>query len=137
MKQNNEYLFVYGTLLDEQNKFTIYLKQNSNFYSKGRLKGKLYDLGEYPGAVLDEPSDGYIYGSIVRLINLDETLKYLDDYEGFGDDEEQPNLFLREIALVETDNGLVDCWIYVYNLSVEGFWLIESGDYRTYKSTYK
>jgi len=46
MKENNNYLFVYGTLLDESNEFAIYLKQNCSYYSKGKFRGRLYDLGE-------------------------------------------------------------------------------------------
>jgi len=60
-------------------------------------------------------------------------LKYIDDYEGFGEDQEQPNLFIREMAQVETDIGRIDCWVYLYNLPVEGFRGIESGDYTVYK----
>ena len=135
MKQNNEYLFVYGTLLDEQNKLTIYLKQNSNFYSNGKFKGRLYDLGEYPGAVLNKKYGGYIYGRIVELINPLETLKYLDDYEGFGEHHDKPNLFIRKTIPVETDCGPKDCWVYLYNLPVEGFRVIKSGNYAEYRKT--
>ena len=133
MEEINSFLFVYGTLLDDSNEFAVYLKQHCNFYSKGKLSGRLYDLGEYPGAILDENTDSYIHGSIVKLIDPNETLKRLDNYEGYGDDQDQPNLFLREIALVETGNGAMNCWIYVYNFSVEGFRPIESGDYTDYK----
>ena len=133
MKKNSNYLFVYGTLLDEQNEFAIYLKQNCSYYSKGRFRSRLYDLGEYPGAIADENYPGYIYGSIFELKNTAETLKYLDDYESFGEDQEQPNLFIREMAEVETDSRRINCWVYLYNLPVEGVRVIESGNYAEYR----
>ncbi|MHB8207403.1 gamma-glutamylcyclotransferase family protein [Mucilaginibacter sp.] len=133
MIEKNNYLFVYGTLLDERNEFAIYLKQNCRFYDKGKLKGRLYDLGEYPGAIADENYPDYVYGNILELKNTAEALQYIDAYEGFGEDQEQPNLFIREIVSVEAENGQMNCWVYLYNLSVEGFRLIESGDYVGYR----
>lgn len=133
MEETGNYLFVYGTLLDEQNEFAIYLKQNSSLYGRGKFKGKLYDLGKYPGAILDETGGNYVYGSILELKNTLEVLIRLDEYEDFGEDQEQPNLFIREMTSVETDNKQIDCWIYLYNLPVDGFRLIELGDYTAYK----
>lgn len=129
MREKSNYLFVYGTLLNEQNEFAIYLKQNCKFYAHGKFKGKLYDLGEYPGAILDESGINYIYGSILELKNTMDVLKNIDNYEGFGEDEDQPNLFVREMIDIETDNGLINCWVYLYNLPVGGFRLIDSGRY--------
>ncbi len=127
---SNDYLFVYGTLLDDYNEFGRYLKHNCSFFAKGRFKGRLYDIGEYPGAVADALSPGYVYGSIYIMNNEIEILKVLDDYEGFGGDQQQPNLFVREVIEVETDKGLIYCEVYLYNLSVDGLRVIESGDYR-------
>lgn len=134
MEQTGNYLFVYGTLLDKGNEFAAYLNNNCSFYAKGKFKGRLYDIGEYPGAVADGNSPDYVYGSIVLIHNTTTVLKQLDDYEGFGDDQVQPNLFIRELMAVETDERSIDCWIYLYNLPVEGLVLIESGDYLQYKS---
>ena len=134
MTQTRNYLFVYGTLLDTGNEFAAYLNNNCSFYTKGKFKGRLYDIGEYPGAVADHDSPGYVYGSIVSIRNPTTVLNQLDDYEGFGDDQQQPDLFIRELMAIETDEGLTDCWIYLYNLPVEGLVLIESGDYLQYKS---
>lgn len=126
----NDLLFIYGTLLNEDNEFAVYLKNNSSFYAEGKINGQLYDLGEYPGAILSLNNGEYIYGSIVRLSNPEKVLAVVDDYEGYGDEQEQPNLFVRVLAEVETEKGRVTCWVYEYNLSVEGLVQIESGKYR-------
>jgi gamma-glutamylcyclotransferase (GGCT)/AIG2-like uncharacterized protein YtfP len=133
MEEKTNYLFVYGTLLDEQNEFAIYLKQNCTFYAEGKFKGRLYDLGEYPGAIVDKTSNNDILGSILELKNSDEVLKRLDDYEGFGEHQNQPNLFIRVMVSVEASNKNIKCWVYLYNLPVDGFRVIESGDYNSYK----
>lgn len=125
----NNYLFVYGTLLDDKNEFGIYLKNHCSFYAKGRFKGRLYDIGEYPGAVADEDSPGYVYGSIYIMNNEIEILKVLDDYEGVGGDQEQPNLFVREVIEVETDVKKLACWVYLYNLATDNYPQILSGKY--------
>ncbi|HEY8782324.1 MAG TPA: gamma-glutamylcyclotransferase family protein [Mucilaginibacter sp.] len=130
--ETSSYLFVYGTLLDESNPFGAFLKECCSFYKKGKFKGKLFDLGEYPGAILGDGADHFVYGSIFLMNDPVETLKMLDDYEGFGNSQPQPNEFIRELAKVETGDETLNCWAYLYNLPVEGHWHIESGDYREY-----
>jgi len=128
------YLFVYGTLLDDTNEFAIYLKNNCSLYAKGKFKGRLYDIGEYPGAIADSNYPSYVYGSIFILKDATSALKYLDDYEGFGPEQEQPNLFVRGIIEVEIAKGIVNCWCYLYNLPIDGLVLIGSGDYLRYRN---
>ena len=123
------YLFVYGTLLDKQNKFGAYLSASCSFYADGKFKGKLYDIGEYPGAVVDNKGSNYVYGKIYKVNSPKQVFKQLDYYEGFGQDEAQPNLFVRELLLVEKANEVIECWAYLYNLPVDSFRQIESGIY--------
>lgn len=125
----NNLLFIYGTLLDEDNEFAIYLKNNSTFYSEGRLRGKLYDIGEYPGAVLSESDDDYIYGTILQLDDAAKVLPVIDDYEGFGEGQQKPYLFVRVLTEAYTEDSKVSCWVYEYHLSVDGLSIIRSGRY--------
>ena len=129
MKNVCPYLFVYGTLLDKQNEFGAYLNANCTFYANGRFNGRLYDMGEYPGAIIDNKGSSYVYGKIYQLNNTKRVFKQLDHYEGFGPDEAQPNLFVRELIPIETANGVTECWVYLYNLSVDGLRMIKSGVY--------
>lgn len=122
-------LFIYGTLLDKNNEYALYLKNSSRLYSHGKLKGKLYDIVEYPGAVLSDEGDEYIYGRILELNAPGKVLPVIDDYEGFGDDQPQPNEFIRVLTKVETGLGLLNCWVYLYNLSIEELPQIKSGRY--------
>jgi gamma-glutamylcyclotransferase (GGCT)/AIG2-like uncharacterized protein YtfP len=127
----NEFLFVYGSLLDADNEFGLYLNNNSTLITTGAFRGRLFDIGEYPGAIIDNENGYSIYGSICKL-NSREAITVLDDYEGYGEDQEQPNLFIRELLMVETSEGIVNCWVYLFNLSVDCLIEITTGDYKTY-----
>jgi gamma-glutamylcyclotransferase (GGCT)/AIG2-like uncharacterized protein YtfP len=123
------FLFVYGSLLSDDNEFAIYLKNNSTFYSTGKVRGKLYDIGEYPGAILSAESSEYIHGSILKIDIPEKVLKIIDDYEGYGGEQPWPNEFIRIIAEIETEMRIINCWIYLYNLPVNGLRYIEGGRY--------
>lgn len=123
------YLFIYGTLLSSQNPFGDFLSQNSKLICQGRFKGMLYNVGEYPGAVYYPKSHSYVYGSVISLSSPDETLKIVDDYEGYGIEQPQPNEFIREVLDIETVSGSIRCWVYLFNLPTEGLTLIRSGNY--------
>ncbi|MBS1524245.1 MAG: gamma-glutamylcyclotransferase [Bacteroidetes bacterium] len=125
----NDKLFVYGTLLDRSNQYGVYLKDNSILCSKGKINGRLYDIGEYPGAVLTSEGEEYVYGLVFKLKDPEEALVVLDEYEGFGADQPQPNEFIRVLTRAETQSGLVDCWIYVYNMPYQNLPRIASGNY--------
>ncbi|HMG09260.1 MAG TPA: gamma-glutamylcyclotransferase family protein [Mucilaginibacter sp.] len=119
MEQTNPHLFVYGTLLDSNNTYGAYLQQHCTLLQPGKFKGRLYDIGEYPGAIADAGSDQYVHGSIYLMDEPEKVLEFIDDYEGFGDDQTQPNLFIRIQADIETGTSTVECWVYVYNLAIE------------------
>ncbi len=128
-------LFIYGSLLETDNLFGSYLQQYGTFYSKGKFKGKLFDVGEYPGALYNPAGTYWVYGSIVVLDNVEEALKVIDDYEGYGYDQLQPNLFIRKLLTIITGDKPVKCWVYLYNHPVNHLKQIHSGDYIAYKKT--
>jgi gamma-glutamylcyclotransferase (GGCT)/AIG2-like uncharacterized protein YtfP len=124
-------LFVYGTLLQPGNEFANHLARRCRYLQSGKIRGTLYDVGEYPGLIICNTS-AYVYGSIYEID--DEALKLIDAYEGYGEDQDIPNLYLRKLRLIETENGPVDAWVYIYNHPVEGLDKIPSGDYLKYLS---
>jgi len=125
-------LFVYGTLMQPDNEFAVYLNSNCNFLSRGRVRGTLYDIGDYPGLIINTKVTSIVHGNVYKMNVPAEILKQLDFYEGVGPDEEQPNLYTREIRSIQTDNGSVEAWVYIYNLPVTGYKLISSGNYAEY-----
>ncbi|MEN0054737.1 MAG: gamma-glutamylcyclotransferase family protein [Mucilaginibacter sp.] len=129
MAQITPYLFVYGTLLSSQNQYGAYLQQHCTFLQTGKFRGRLYDMGEYPGAVFSDEGDQYVHGSIYQMDDTENILSFIDDYEGFGANQEQPNLFIRILKGIETPTETITCWVYIYNLSVEHLPHIKSGRY--------
>jgi gamma-glutamylcyclotransferase (GGCT)/AIG2-like uncharacterized protein YtfP len=127
-------LFVYGTLLQPGNEFADYVNQQCTYITSGKIRGILYDIGEYPGLIIPCDAQHHIYGSIFKLHHLEENLKMIDDYEGFGPKQEQPNLFVRVIKPIETTDDIIEAWVYLYNLSVANLPQIPSGNYSEYIS---
>jgi gamma-glutamylcyclotransferase (GGCT)/AIG2-like uncharacterized protein YtfP len=76
----------------------------------------LYDLGEYPGVVLDETGEK-IPGKIFRLPEEPEVLKRLDEYEEFDASQPEGSLFVRKEWPVTRRSGSkkLICWVYAYN----------------------
>ncbi len=131
MKEINNYLFAYGTLLLAGNEFANYLNQNCSFYGPGKVEGILYDIGHYPGIILLPGREQFVNGNIYLLNDPETTLKVLDHYEGITDDD-QPDEYMRKITAIETNDRTLDCWIYEYNFPVDGLKQITSGDYIKY-----
>ncbi len=115
----NEFLFVYGTLQPAHAPAEIAsVVTKLHPIDVGSVNGILYDLGEYPGAVLDPSSKHRIAGTVFQLPNDPDVLCALDAYEEFDPDAPGSSLFLRVLHPVAlTKGGTLQCWIYVYNLN--------------------
>jgi gamma-glutamylcyclotransferase (GGCT)/AIG2-like uncharacterized protein YtfP len=126
----NEYLFVYGTLrLDLATAETCPLLAGVKRTSSATVRGRLYDLGAYPGLLLAE-SGTLIMGELLELNDAKVQLKTFDDYEGFDENAISHSLFVRTKCCASLPDGRsVEVWIYVYNQSLSAARLIESGDY--------
>jgi len=113
------YLFVYGTLLPAHAPADIApVVSMLRPIGEGSVNGVLYDLGEYPGAVLDPSSSFQITGTVFQLPDDPSVLRALDAYEEFDPDTPGASLFLRVLQPVAlTKGGTLQCWIYVYNLN--------------------
>lgn len=131
----SEYLFVCGTLLPEL--VPDHLREMVSAFKplgEATVRGRLYDLGEYPGAVLDENADSLVHGRVFQLPDDPEVLVALDDYECVEANDLAASLFIRNTAKAKmSDGGEVVCWIYTYNRDVTGKPLIDTGDYLSYR----
>ena len=102
----------------------------------GSVRGILYDLGSYPGVVLDEKSGGLVRGSVFELPRDDPSLlTRIDAYEGFDQSDCERSLFIRKRSVVQlTDRTVLPCWVYTYNRSISGAALVPDGDYVRWRS---
>jgi gamma-glutamylcyclotransferase (GGCT)/AIG2-like uncharacterized protein YtfP len=131
-----EYLFTYGTLSPEFAPLEIAEAVGRlKFVNDGFIRGWLYDLGDFPGAVLDEKSPNYVFGQVFQLPDDKLVLNQLDEYEEFDLNNIKGSLFVRKKATVTTANQRkIECWIYVYNQIPEQAELVASGNYTEYKT---
>src|SRR5215510_9486693 len=108
-----KYLFVYGTLRPAIGRAeSRCLIEMMKLVGRGSVTGRLYDLGEYPGAVLDEAGGTKIIGDLLELPDNPQFIKTLDDYEGYFEDDTRASLFLRSRCLANLDDGReFESWI--------------------------
>ena len=127
-------LFVYGSLRKGfEHPIFKYVSDYFHFVSPGKIKGILYDLGEYPAALPTE-GESYIKGELYAIKEPTEfsyAIAQLDDYEGINP-EEGSSLYRRELASIYTDQGITTAWVYWYNGEIGTEPIIESGDMLQY-----
>jgi gamma-glutamylcyclotransferase (GGCT)/AIG2-like uncharacterized protein YtfP len=99
-----------------------------------RVRGRLYDLGPYPAAILDPQADGDIVGDVYLLPPDPAVIVSLDAYEGYDARYPERSLFRRvPVAVRLTDNQTMPCWMYVYNRPLDNAIPIPEGDYLAYR----
>ncbi|MCW3112271.1 MAG: gamma-glutamylcyclotransferase [Segetibacter sp.] len=124
-------LFVYGTLRKGfHHEAYEYISKHFSLLGDAKVKGKLFDLGEYPAAI-PTSDDFFIKGELYDLKEAGEfdwAIEQLDDYEGLNPEEGETKLYSRELAEVFHNDQSSHAWIYWYNRQVSGQPQILSGD---------
>lgn len=137
----NYQLFVYGSLLSGfKSPAYEYISRYFDLVSEGKVKGLLFDMGEYPAAVPAEFHDSFIEGELYRIRHEKEfswAIAQLDDYEGVLVEPGESPLYRRNLVQVATANGPETAWIYWFNGDVSGRPQIESGNLLDYISSRK
>jgi gamma-glutamylcyclotransferase (GGCT)/AIG2-like uncharacterized protein YtfP len=137
-----EYLFAYGTLIPEAAPEEVRAPlQRLRLLGSGSVPGRLYNLGDYPGAIVDTRSKDRICGDVYELPDDPAVLEALDAYEEFDPEKPEASLFRREQHLVtfspEAKPGhsgsqyprQLSCWMYVYNRNPDQASLVPSGTF--------
>jgi gamma-glutamylcyclotransferase (GGCT)/AIG2-like uncharacterized protein YtfP len=121
-KDTAELVFLYGTLLPQFVPETMRgVVARLHFRGDGSLRGVLYDLGEYPGAVFDTTTDMRVDGTVFELPEDPQVLEALDRYEGYESTPHATNLFVRKLQRVDLTTGdTIECWAYEYNGNPDG-----------------
>jgi gamma-glutamylcyclotransferase (GGCT)/AIG2-like uncharacterized protein YtfP len=125
----SDYLFAYGTLqpgLAPPRIAPLAVKLRP--VGKGFVRGVLYDLGNYAGAVPDPNAKGRIAGTVMQLPEDKTFLGRLDTYEGFDPAAPETSEYIRERYTVElAEGGTLECWFYRYNRKPDETRMIASG----------
>ena len=129
------HLFVYGSLRSGfRSPIYEYISRYFKFIGDARVKGKLFDLGSYPGGVPTN-EESYIIGELYRILDEAEfswAIAQLDDYEGVNVESDEIQLYRRELSDALINNEIIPAWIYWYNGEVSGRPVITSGDLMEY-----
>ena len=126
-------LFVYGTLRpDAPHPNLSTLTRHFRPVGPATVRGRLYDLGSYPGLVLDA-AGGDVRGHLVAVPTDDPSVwRRLDDYEGCRPDDPPAGLYQRVRCHARRPDGTeLECWVYVFNRGTQTARLIESGCWLT------
>ncbi len=126
-----DYLFIYGTLRNELHASQRRaLMQCCDYLETGYMRGKLYDMGGYPGAVESTNANDRIIGEIYKVHNGDELWPRLDTYEECDSRFPEPHEYIRKRVQVYTKKGeRIAAWMYLYNRDISSLKRIASGDY--------
>ncbi len=127
MSEPGERLFVYGTLRRGAGAAHQRFLSSARYLCMGKVRGRLYDLGDYP-AFVESAADEFVIGEVYALPEAE--LPALDRYEGCGPEDKAPTEYSREIVQVRTEpDGSMSAWTYVYRWPTDQATLIVSGDY--------
>jgi gamma-glutamylcyclotransferase (GGCT)/AIG2-like uncharacterized protein YtfP len=123
-----ERIFLYGTLRRGGSRDVLKFYEGAFFAGGARLRGTLYDLGEYPGLILDDRAD-FVIGELFDVTA--GALADLDEWEGI--DLENPDggeYRRRRIEAELADGSPQPCWVYEIRPEVcAGRPVIGSGDW--------
>lgn len=129
-------LFVYGTLRRGFALHRVLRGLGLRYLGKGSIRGSLYDLGEYPGAVTSSSLRRRIDGEVYDLSDPSRQLKKLDEVEGFHPGEPDNSLFVRRLGTVRLANGKrLRAWVYFLPQRPLGARPLENGDYSAARPT--
>jgi gamma-glutamylcyclotransferase (GGCT)/AIG2-like uncharacterized protein YtfP len=124
-------IFVYGSLRSGfHHPAYEYISRYFVLIGNAKVKGRLYDMGEYPAAI---PFDGnaFIVGELYAIKQADEfgwAIAQLDDYEGVNPENGETPLYRREQTIVYINDSETPAWIYWFNGDISGGTPIETGD---------
>ncbi|MCD2453101.1 gamma-glutamylcyclotransferase [Methylicorpusculum oleiharenae] len=133
------YLFVYGSLRKGMpNAMAEWLEHQADWLETSFIKGQLFDIGDYPGAISIPDCTDKVWGDIYRMdddLSCANILGQLDEFEECTEHFSIPHEYLRIKTPVFRSNGQsLEAWFYLYNRPVERFKRITEGDYVEFKA---
>ena len=123
------WIFVYGTLKRRsRHPMARRLAQAARWVGAGRIAGRLYNLGRFPGLKKPRSSDDWVHGDVYDLSACPAFFDELDAYENA--ESPPPTPYVRQPATVELEDGrrrAVHVYRYQGEVSEDAF--IASGSY--------
>lgn len=119
-----QHVFVYGTLRCGEANDINRLRPAPRLLGSARIRGALYDLGPYPGAILG--GEGWVAGEVYAITAaLEQRLDEIEEVAPVPSGE-----YTRRHVEVEVAGLLVRCLVYEIDPArVRGCRLIDGGDW--------
>ena len=126
-----EFIFVYGTLRKQMaSDMHHVLAKHCDYFSDGVMRGRLYEVCGYPGAIESGDTNDKVSGELYKMHDRKLVLARLDEYEECSDRFPMPHEYSRKLLSIELSGGdSVVAWVYLYNHDVSKLQQILSGDY--------
>jgi gamma-glutamylcyclotransferase (GGCT)/AIG2-like uncharacterized protein YtfP len=106
-------LFVYGTLRKGFPSHGLLQRLHARFLGAGHVHGRLYDLGEYPGAVKSAGNTDRVHGEVYLVPRPDAVFRVLDRFEGYDPAKPEFTEFERKQTVVTLAGGR-EMWAWIY-----------------------
>ena len=126
---SDRFVFVYGTLRRGGSNDIARRHSEVRYVASAEIPATLYDLGAYPGAVLDESTGNakrMVRGEIYRITEpIERALDILEEVAEDGSGE-----YLKRRVHVGTGSTVYSCWVYEISATrIVGSAVIASGDW--------
>ena len=117
---NTQNIFVYGLLQSNyDNKAAKMLRKHAALIGPARIPGAIFDFGNYPAAIFEKNMKGIVSGELYYIHgDSKQLLKFLDEFEGIGPDEEHPFEYQRGFVLAQCEDGEKSAICYLYNRTI-------------------
>lgn len=128
----SEWLFVYGTLRPcVAIPMARWLATAAQYVGPARVRGRLYDLGPYPGMRAALGPREWVVGDVYRVASP-RVLRVLDRYE--AGTRVRPQFTRVRCPVRLRRGGSRAAWVYLYRRGVRTAPRIVGGDYRRHLS---
>ena len=110
-----DYIFFYGTLMRTfPLRARVGIDDWLEYVGDGRVPGVLFDLGTYPGLVVDASSE--VCGEVYKILNPVELFTHIDPIEDYRVMAPHEGQYIRQTMNATLDDGREKTvWCYVYN----------------------
>ena len=117
---NTQNIFVYGLLQSKyDNEAAEMLRKHATLIGPSSIHGAVFDLGDYPAAFFEKNMKGIVPGELYYIHgNSKQLLKFLDEFEGIGPDEEHPLEYHRGFVPAQCEGGEKPALCYLYNRAI-------------------
>lgn len=119
----SELIFVYGAL--RKGASNDWRMKGAQWLGPAEVSGTLVRVDWYPGLVLGGGS--MVLGEVYKV--GPELMNELDEFEGIGSEDERNGEYHRVKAEVSFKGEPLNVWIYEWLKGVEGYPVVESGDW--------